>query len=59
MSVDTDAGGNGFATVGPTDATLAGCQSITLEDGDLVVYSEVEDDAWIQSDDYVDTSLML
>jgi hypothetical protein len=59
MSVDTDTGDEGFATVGPDDADLDGYQSVTLENGDVILYSEHEEDAWIQSDDYVDPSLML
>jgi hypothetical protein len=55
---DTDADGGEFATVGPDGADLDDYGTIDLENGQVLVYSREHEDAWIQSDDYVDLGLM-
>lgn len=58
MSASSDEHDGSFVTIGIDEHSLEDFAEITLETGHVLIYSTEEDEAWIQSDDYVDLSLM-
>jgi hypothetical protein len=51
--------GNTFATVGIDAPDLERVDSIVLENEDVLIFDVDEQDAWIQSDDYIRLEMML
>jgi hypothetical protein len=50
---------NEFSTLGVDAADFDGFDHVLLEDGDVIIYDRDHEDAWIQSDDYIQAGMML